>query len=42
MLWGDSSDRIEAWTSTVVEGYANCAMGFNEYVYTIIRSLDHI
>lgn len=30
MLWGDDEDRINRFTSTVVEGYATCAMGFNE------------
>ncbi|OCB84466.1 hypothetical protein A7U60_g8452 [Sanghuangporus baumii] len=30
MLWGNAADKLESFKSTVVAGYANIAMGFNE------------
>ena len=30
MLWGQDQDRKTKFQSTVVQGYANIAMGFNE------------
>ncbi|KAL5508363.1 hypothetical protein ACEPAH_5982 [Sanghuangporus vaninii] len=30
MLWGNAQDKLDSFKSTVVAGYANIAMGFNE------------
>ncbi|KAL5527278.1 hypothetical protein ACEPAG_6069 [Sanghuangporus baumii] len=30
MLWGNAPDKLESFKNTVVAGYANIAMGFNE------------
>jgi hypothetical protein len=30
MLWGKDDDRVNRFKQTVVSGYANIAMGFNE------------
>ena len=33
MLWSNGGDKTSAFQSTVTQGYANWAMGFNECVH---------
>ena len=36
MLWSNSGDKTSAFQSTVTQGYASWAMGFNECVYLLL------
>jgi hypothetical protein len=34
MLWGGDQERINAFTSLVKPGYADCVLGMNECVFS--------